>query len=52
MLHVAEHLADSYGEERFYVPESMQRLVANGKLGAKRGGDGYYRPGRQRSRGR
>jgi enoyl-CoA hydratase/3-hydroxyacyl-CoA dehydrogenase len=44
VLHVAEHLADSYGEERFHVPESMQRLVANGKLGAKRGGDGFYHP--------
>ena len=42
VLHVAEHLAESYGEERFYVPKGMQKLVANGKLGAKTGGDGFY----------
>ncbi len=44
VLHVAEHLVASYGEERFYVPEGMQKLVANGKLGAKTGGDGFYDP--------
>jgi enoyl-CoA hydratase/3-hydroxyacyl-CoA dehydrogenase len=44
VLHVAEHLADSYGEERFYVPKGIQRLVADGKLGAKTGGDGVYSP--------
>jgi enoyl-CoA hydratase/3-hydroxyacyl-CoA dehydrogenase len=42
VLHVAEHLAESYGEERFYVPKGMQRLVGEGKLGAKTGGDGFY----------
>jgi enoyl-CoA hydratase/3-hydroxyacyl-CoA dehydrogenase len=42
VLHVAEHLHDSYGEERFYVPKEMQRLVADGKLGAKTGGEGFY----------
>jgi enoyl-CoA hydratase / 3-hydroxyacyl-CoA dehydrogenase len=42
VLHVAEHLHDSYGDERFYVPKEMQRLVAAGKLGAKTGGDGFY----------
>jgi enoyl-CoA hydratase/3-hydroxyacyl-CoA dehydrogenase len=42
VLHVAEHLYGSYGDERFYVPKSMQRLVADGKLGAKTGGDGFY----------
>jgi enoyl-CoA hydratase / 3-hydroxyacyl-CoA dehydrogenase len=42
VLHVAEHLVESYGEERFYVPKGMQKLVANGKLGAKTGGDGFY----------
>ncbi|MEN3285050.1 MAG: enoyl-CoA hydratase / 3-hydroxyacyl-CoA dehydrogenase [Solirubrobacteraceae bacterium] len=42
VLHVAEHLHDSYGDERFYVPQEMQRLVAAGKLGAKTGGDGFY----------
>ena len=44
VLHVAEHLIESYGEERFYVPKGMQKLVANGKLGAKTGGDGFYDP--------
>jgi enoyl-CoA hydratase/3-hydroxyacyl-CoA dehydrogenase len=42
VLHVAEHLVESYGEERFYVPKGMQKLVADGKLGAKTGGDGFY----------
>src|SRR3954467_8379126 len=41
VLHVAEHLRESYGD-RFYVPEGMSRLVADGKLGAKTGGDGFY----------
>ncbi|MDX6685286.1 MAG: enoyl-CoA hydratase / 3-hydroxyacyl-CoA dehydrogenase [Baekduia sp.] len=41
VLHVAEHLRDSYGD-RFYVPEGMSRLVADGKLGAKTGGNGFY----------
>jgi len=41
VLHVAEHLRDAYGE-RFYVPEGMSRLVAEGKLGAKTGGNGFY----------
>src|SRR6202522_313417 len=44
VLHVAEHLVESYGEERFYVPKGMQQLVANGKLGAKTGGGGFYDP--------
>jgi enoyl-CoA hydratase/3-hydroxyacyl-CoA dehydrogenase len=44
VLHVAEHLIESYGEERFFVPKGMQKLVANGKLGAKTGGDGFYDP--------
>ncbi|HEX6618751.1 MAG TPA: 3-hydroxyacyl-CoA dehydrogenase NAD-binding domain-containing protein, partial [Solirubrobacteraceae bacterium] len=43
VVHVAEHLHESYGD-RFYVPEGMQRLVADGKLGAKTGGDGVYTP--------
>ena len=47
VLHVAEHLVDSYGEERFYVPKGMQKLVADGKLGAKTGGDGFYDPQRR-----
>jgi enoyl-CoA hydratase / 3-hydroxyacyl-CoA dehydrogenase len=44
VLHVAEHLVESYGEERFYVPKGMRKLVADGKLGAKTGGDGFYSP--------
>ena len=44
VLHVTEHLVESYGEERFYVPKGMQKLVADGKLGAKTGGDGFYDP--------
>jgi enoyl-CoA hydratase / 3-hydroxyacyl-CoA dehydrogenase len=44
VLHVAEHLAESYGEERFYVPRNMQKLVSEHKLGAKTGGDGFYDP--------
>jgi enoyl-CoA hydratase/3-hydroxyacyl-CoA dehydrogenase len=45
VLHVAEHLAESYGDERFYVPKGMQRLVGEGKLGAKTGGNGFYSGG-------
>ena len=41
VLHVAEHLEESYGD-RFYVPKGMQQLVKDGKLGAKTGGDGFY----------
>ncbi|MHB1469350.1 MAG: 3-hydroxyacyl-CoA dehydrogenase/enoyl-CoA hydratase family protein, partial [Solirubrobacteraceae bacterium] len=42
VLHVAEHLAESYGGERFFVPKAMQKLVSDGKLGAKTGGEGFY----------
>jgi enoyl-CoA hydratase/3-hydroxyacyl-CoA dehydrogenase len=44
VLHVAEHLRESYGES-FYVHEGMQKLVADGHLGAKSGGDGFYANG-------
>ncbi len=42
--HVAEHLKESYGD-RFYVHEGMGRLVHEGKLGAKTGGEGFYKDG-------
>ncbi|MGA8218649.1 MAG: enoyl-CoA hydratase-related protein [Solirubrobacterales bacterium] len=44
VLHVAEYLNESYGD-RFYVHTGMQKLVADGKLGAKSGGDGFYSNG-------
>src|SRR4051794_36713585 len=44
VLHVAEHLEESYGD-RFYVHRGMKRLVGEGKLGAKTGGDGFYSGG-------
>src|SRR5918999_1297766 len=44
VLHVAEHLRSSYGES-FYVHEGMKKLVSEGKLGAKSGGDGFYKEG-------
>jgi enoyl-CoA hydratase/3-hydroxyacyl-CoA dehydrogenase len=44
VLHVAEYLRESYGD-RFYVHQGMKRLVAEGKLGAKTGGDGFFSGG-------
>ena len=44
ILHVAEHLRDAYGDS-FYVHEGMRSLVADGHLGAKSGGDGFYKDG-------
>ncbi|MCC6754915.1 MAG: enoyl-CoA hydratase/isomerase family protein, partial [Solirubrobacterales bacterium] len=44
VFHVAEHLNDSYGD-RFYVHQGMKQLVADGKLGAKTGGEGLYKDG-------
>jgi enoyl-CoA hydratase / 3-hydroxyacyl-CoA dehydrogenase len=43
VIHVAENMRDAYGE-RFYVPENVSALVAEGKLGAKTGNDGVYTP--------
>ena len=51
VLHVAEHLRESYGD-RFYVHQGMKKLVAEGKLGAKSGGDGFYKDGEPQHRGR
>jgi len=44
VLHVAEHLNEAYGE-RFYVHQGMKKLVDEGKLGAKSGGQGFYADG-------
>jgi len=44
VLHVAEHLNESYGDS-FYVHQGMKRLVDEGKLGAKSGGSGFYHSG-------
>ncbi len=46
VLHVAEHLNESYGES-FYVHQGLKRLVADGKLGAKSGGEGFFKDGEQ-----
>ncbi len=44
ILHVAQHLKQAYGD-RFYEHEGMRKLVEDGKLGAKAGGDGFYKDG-------
>ncbi|MFM9043839.1 MAG: 3-hydroxyacyl-CoA dehydrogenase/enoyl-CoA hydratase family protein, partial [bacterium] len=44
VCHVAEHLEKFYGES-FYVHQGMRQLVADGKLGAKTGGEGFYANG-------
>src|SRR5215213_1409714 len=46
VLHVAEHLNESYGET-FYVHRGLQGLVGEGKLGAKSGGEGFFKDGEQ-----
>jgi 3-hydroxyacyl-CoA dehydrogenase len=43
VLHVAEHVRESYGD-RFYVHKGMQELVAAGQLGVKTG-KGFYEHG-------
>ena len=51
IFHVAEHLRESYGDS-FYVHEGMQKLVAEGKLGAKTGGERLLRERRAADRRR
>jgi enoyl-CoA hydratase/3-hydroxyacyl-CoA dehydrogenase len=46
VFHVAEHLNASYGES-FYVHEGLRGLVGEGKLGAKSGGEGFFKDGEQ-----
>ncbi len=46
VLHVAEHLSESYGDG-FYVHQGLKQLVADGKLGAKSGGEGFFKDGEQ-----
>jgi len=43
-FHVAQHMVQAYGPERFYVHEGMATQVAAGRLGAKTKGDGFYTP--------
>ena len=43
VLHVAEHLNESYGD-RFYVSPKMKELVEAGNLGQKTG-KGFYEHG-------
>src|SRR3712207_844069 len=50
VLHVAEHLENELGD-RFYVHKGMQRLVSEGKLGARSGGSGFYREGQPQIEG-
>ena len=43
-LHVAEHMKESLGDERFYVHQGMKDLVEAGNLGQKTG-KGFYEHG-------
>ncbi|MGI8729756.1 MAG: 3-hydroxyacyl-CoA dehydrogenase/enoyl-CoA hydratase family protein [Solirubrobacteraceae bacterium] len=49
VLHVAEHVRDSYGDS-FYVHQGMRALVEGGELGAKTG-RGFYEDGQPRTAG-
>jgi 3-hydroxyacyl-CoA dehydrogenase len=44
VLHVAEHLNESYGGDRFHVSKRMQELVGSKNLGQKTG-KGFYEHG-------
>ena len=50
VLHVAQHLQESYGPESFYVHQGMKVYVEAGELGAKTG-KGFYDNGQPRSEG-
>ena len=52
VLHVAEHLHESYGDDSFYVHEGMQKLVADGKLGRQVGRRGLLQGRRAADRRR
>jgi enoyl-CoA hydratase/3-hydroxyacyl-CoA dehydrogenase len=46
VYHVAAHLNESYGDS-FYVHQGLKGLVEEGKLGAKSGGEGFFKDGEQ-----
>lgn len=46
VYHVAEHLNNSYGDS-FYVHQGLAKLVGEGKLGMKSGGEGFFKDGEQ-----